>query len=104
TFVLFQFFNVVNARSENGTVFNKNFFSNGKLWLALAFVLGMQVLAVQWGPAQTIFDTVDLKSGDWWLAIVVASSVLILDEGRKLLAKLIRGNRMTSGIADKSAP
>ncbi|MDZ4316460.1 MAG: cation-translocating P-type ATPase C-terminal domain-containing protein, partial [Azonexus sp.] len=104
TFVLFQFFNVFNARSENGTVFNKNFFSNGKLWLALAFVLGMQVLAVQWGPAQTIFDTVDLKSGDWWLAIVVASSVLILDEGRKLLAKLIRGNRMTSGIADKSAP
>ena len=104
TFVLFQFFNVFNARSENGTVFNQNFFSNGKLWLALAFVLGMQVLAVQWGPAQAIFDTVDLKLGDWGLAIVVASSVLILDEGRKLLAKLIRGNLMTSGISGKSVP
>jgi len=104
TFVLFQFFNVFNARSENGTVFNQNFFSNGKLWLALAFVLGMQVLAVQWGPAQAIFDTVDLKLGDWGLAIVVASSVLILDEGRKFLAKLIRGNLMTSGISGKSVP
>jgi Ca2+-transporting ATPase len=88
TFVLFQFFNVFNARSENGTVFNTNFFSNGKLWLALAFVLVMQVLAVQWGPAQAIFDTVDLKLGDWCLAIGVASSVLFLDEGRKALMGL----------------
>jgi Ca2+-transporting ATPase len=88
TFVLFQFFNVFNARSENGTVFNTNFFSNGKLWLSLAFVLVMQVLAVQWGPAQAIFDTVDLKLGDWCLAIGVASSVLFLDEGRKALMGL----------------
>jgi Ca2+-transporting ATPase len=97
TFVLFQFFNVFNARSENGTVFNTNFFSNGKLWLALAFVLVMQVLAVQWGPAQAIFDTVDLKLGDWCLAIGVASSVLFLDEGRKALMGLVRGKRVIPG-------
>jgi Ca2+-transporting ATPase len=97
TFVLFQFINVFNARSENGTVFNTNFFSNGKLWLALAFVLVMQVLAVQWGPAQAIFDTVDLKLGDWCLAIGVASSVLFLDEGRKALMGLVRGKRVIPG-------
>ncbi len=91
TFVLFQFFNVFNARSEHSTVFNKNFFSNGKLWLALGAVLGMQVLAVHWVAAQSIFDTVDLKSDDWLLAIAVASSVLLLDEARKLLMGLARG-------------
>ena len=48
------------------------------------FVLGMQVMVVHWGPAQPIFETVDLKSDDWLLAIAVASSVLLLDEGRKL--------------------
>jgi Ca2+-transporting ATPase len=33
-FVLFQFFNAFNARAEHGSVFNANFFRNGKLWLA----------------------------------------------------------------------
>jgi Ca2+-transporting ATPase len=94
TFVLFQFFNVFNARSEHSSVFNKNFFSNGKLWLALGAVLGMQVLAVHWAPTQSIFDTVHLKPDDWLLAIAVASSVLLLDEGRKLLVGLARGKMM----------
>ena len=94
TFVLFQSFNVFNARSEHNTVFNKNFLSNGKLWLALGTVLGMQMLAVHWAPAQSIFDTVDLTSEGWLLAIAVASSVLLLDEGRKLLVGLARGKVM----------
>ena len=101
TFVLFQFFNVFNARSEHSTVFNRNFFSNGKLWLALGAVLGMQALAVYWGPAQAIFDTVDLTSDDWLLAIAVASSVLLLDEGRKLLKGLVRRKRIASGASGK---
>lgn len=88
TFVLFQFFNVFNARSEFSSAFSKGFFSNGKLWLALAAVLAMQVLVVHWSPAQPIFETVDLASEDWLLAIVVASSVLFLDEGRKFLLRL----------------
>jgi Ca2+-transporting ATPase len=102
TFVLFQFFNTFNARSEHGTVFNENFFSNGKLWLALGAVLGMQVLAVHWAPAQSIFDTVDLKSDDWLLAIAVASSVLFLDEGRKLLTGLARGTVTAPGVSGHS--
>jgi P-type Ca2+ transporter type 2C len=87
TFVLFQFFNVFNARAEHGTAFNANFFRNGKLWLALASVLALQVLAVHWRPAQAIFATTDLQLGDWLLAGVVASSVLLLDETRKLLKR-----------------
>ena len=62
TFVLFQFFNVFNARAEHGTAFNANFFSNGKLWLALAGVLVLQALAVHWPPAQAIFGTTDLQA------------------------------------------
>ena len=102
TFVLFQFFNVFNARSENSSVFNKNFFSNGKLWLALAAVLGMQMVAVHWGPAQSIFDTVDLQPDDWLLAIMVASSVLILDEGRKLLIGFATSKPMIPDTSGKS--
>jgi Ca2+-transporting ATPase len=87
TFVLFQFFNVFNARAEHGTAFNANFFRNGKLWLALASVVVLQALAVHWWPAQAIFGTTDLHSRDWLLATAVAASVLLLDEVRKLLAR-----------------
>ena len=60
TFVLFQFFNIFNARAEHGSAFNRQFFRNGKLWLALAAVVALQVVVVHWGPAQAIFDTVSL--------------------------------------------
>lgn len=85
TFVLFQFFNTFNARSEFGSVFNANFFRNGKLWLALASVLVLQVMAVHWPPAQGIFGTIDLRWEDWVMATLAAASVLVLDEARKAL-------------------
>ncbi|MBU0750526.1 MAG: HAD-IC family P-type ATPase [Gammaproteobacteria bacterium] len=96
TFVLFQFFNIFNARYETGTAFNRQFFANDKLWLALAGVVMMQVAAVHWGPAQKIFDTVDLSLGDWLLSAAIASTVLLLEEGRKLLLVLLKRKRRQS--------
>ena len=93
TFVLFQLFNVFNARVEHASAFNRQFFSNAKLWSALAVVLGLQVLVVHWSPAQALFHTTALSAQDWALAFAVASSILLLDEGRKLLLKLYRGQR-----------
>lgn len=90
TFVLFQFFNVFNARAEHHSAFNRQFFSNGKLWAALATVVGLQALVVHWPPAQAIFDTTALSAQDWGLAFAVASSILLLDEGRKLMLKLLQ--------------
>jgi Ca2+-transporting ATPase len=86
--VLFQFFNVFNARSEHDSAFNVNFIRNGKLWMALASVIALQVIAVHWQPAQLIFGTTDLRQEDWLLATLAASSVLLLDEMRKLSIKL----------------
>jgi Ca2+-transporting ATPase len=85
TFVLFQFFNVFNARAEHRSAFNANFLRNGKLWLALLGVLLLQLAVVHWPPAQQIFGTTALSAGDWLLAAGVASSVLVLEELRKLL-------------------
>lgn len=83
TFVLFQFFNVFNARGERGSAFNRLFFRNSSLWLSLAAVLCLQAVAVHWTSAQEIFQTTDLAPGDWALAAAVASSVLLLDEAYK---------------------
>ena len=87
TFVLFQFFNVMNARNETGSVFNRQMFTNGKLWLALATVLALQIVVVHWKPAQAIFHTVDMSLHDWVLAALTAASVLVLEEARKLAAR-----------------
>ena len=42
------------------------------------------MVVVHWSPAQAIFRTVDLSIYDWGLAVIVASSVLVLEEMRML--------------------
>ena len=94
TFVLFQFFNVFNARVEQGSTFSAGFFKNRMLWCSLAAVLGLQALAVHWPPAQSIFGTTALSASQWATAVGVASSVLIFEESRKALVRLFsRGSQ-----------
>ncbi len=90
TFVLFQVFNAFNARVADGSTFNANFFRNRFLWVALVGVLLLQFLAVQWAPAQGIFDVETLTAGDWFRATLVASSVLVFEELRKLFLRIFR--------------
>jgi P-type Ca2+ transporter type 2C len=88
TFVLFQFFNVFNARVERGTAFNRQFFKNAMLWTSLAGVLVLQAVAVHWPPAQSIFGTRALSPGEWGIAFGVAATIVLLEEGRKLAVAL----------------
>jgi len=90
TFVLFQVFNVFNARTASESAFGPLLFRNGKLWLALAGVVSLQAVAVHWPAAQAVFHTAPLSLAEWGIAAAVASSVLLLDEGRKLVGRLIR--------------
>lgn len=89
TFVLFQVFNAFNARVAKRSTFNANFFRNRTLWAALTGVVVLQVLLVQWTPAHSIFSVERLTGGDWLLATLVASSVLVLEEFRKLIRRII---------------
>jgi P-type Ca2+ transporter type 2C len=90
TFVLFQFFNVFNARVESGSAFNRHFFANPMLWWSLAGVLALQAAAVHWGPLQAVFRTTALSAGDWLIAVAVATSVLLLEEARKLAVSMTK--------------
>jgi Ca2+-transporting ATPase len=89
TFVLFQVFNVFNARVELGSAFNRHFFDNPMLWVSLAGVVLLQITAVYWPPAQSVVGTTAMSAADWAIAAGVASSVLLLEEARKLLAWLL---------------
>lgn len=88
TFVLFQVFNVFNARTEKGSAFNHQLFANKFLWASIAGVIVLQITIVQWSAAHTIFHTTALTAMDWVLATGIASLVLIFEECRKLAIKL----------------
>ena len=104
TFVLFQFFNVFNARVESGTAFNRHFFDNLMLWVSLAGVIVLQAVAVHWPPAQSIFGTQTLSIGDWGIATGVAASILLLEEGRKLMVALFERVRSQTKSPRPAAP
>ena len=90
TFVLFQFFNVFNARSESGSAFNARFFDNRMLWASLVGTLALQVVAVHWAPASQLFGTTGMARADWGIAIGAASTVLLLEETRKLTVRALQ--------------
>ncbi|MCP4048465.1 MAG: cation-transporting P-type ATPase, partial [Gammaproteobacteria bacterium] len=90
TFVLFQVFNAFNARVLKRSIFNPNFLRNRMLWIALIGVVVLQILAVEWTPAQGIFRVESLSLQDWGVATLIASSVVVLEESRKLLLRIFR--------------
>jgi Ca2+-transporting ATPase len=92
-FVLFQVFNAFNARAGRESACNRDFFTNRWLWLSFTGVVLLQALVVHWAPAQAIFGTTDLSLANWALAAGVASSVLAIEEARKLLGRLIAPRR-----------
>ena len=84
TFVLFQFFNILNCRSDTLSVFRKATFKNSRLWIALVAVLVLQVGVTHFGPMQELFDTTSISFAQWMIAIAIASSVLWIEEAKKL--------------------
>jgi P-type Ca2+ transporter type 2C len=93
TLMVFQMFNVVNARSDELSAFT-HLFTNVWLWAAIGGSVALQVLVVYVPFLQNAFGTVPLSARDWLLSVAVASSVLWLREASKFLtrASLRRGN------------
>ena len=93
TFVLFQFFNVFNARALRGTAFDRNFFANRALWVSLSGVLVLQVVALHVPFFNRVLGTTPLAPHEWAVCIAVAASVLAVEELRKLLARALHRAR-----------
>jgi Ca2+-transporting ATPase len=93
TLMLFQIFNVVNARSDVQSAF-VHLFTNHWLWAAVAASLALQVLVVYVPFLQRAFGTIGLSARDWVLCVGVASTVLWLREASKLLARMADRRRL----------
>ncbi|WP_199286865.1 cation-translocating P-type ATPase [Nocardioides houyundeii] len=84
TFVLFQVFNLLNVREGVTSVFNRHTFTNARLWCALGAIVVLQVTTVHLQALGDVFDTTDLSAAQWAVAVAVASSVLWVEELRKV--------------------
>jgi Ca2+-transporting ATPase len=86
TLVLFQLFNVFNARSDERSAF-RGLFRNKWLWSAVGLSLLLQIAVIHVPFLQHAFSTVSLTFSDWLRCVAVASSVLWLRELSKLIRK-----------------
>jgi Ca2+-transporting ATPase len=90
TLMIFQVFNVINARSDERSAFAR-LFTNRWLWGAIGISVLLQVVVVYAPFLQRAFGTAALSGGDWLFCIAVASSVLWLREISKLGARWSQG-------------
>ena len=88
TLMLFQVFNVVNARSDYRSAF-AHLFVNRWVWAALAASLLLQIAVVYIPFLQQAFGTVSLGYRDWLFCSAVASSVLWLREASKVVTRAL---------------
>jgi len=98
TLMLFQLFNVPNARSDERSAFEE-LLHNPWLWGAILLSLLLQFLVVYAPFMQPAFGTVGLSPADWLLCAAIASSVLWLREASKLAARAWQRAKMDSRAA-----
>ena len=84
TLMMFQLFNVYNARSDERSAFH-GLFRNVWLWLAVALSLALHGAVIYAPGLQQAFSTEPLSAQDWLICAAVASSVLWLRELSKLV-------------------
>jgi Ca2+-transporting ATPase len=86
TLMLFQLFNVLNARSDERSAFT-HLFASRWLWAAIAASVVLQLVVLYVPPLQRAFGTVGLSAQDWLRCVAVASSVLWVREATKLVTR-----------------
>lgn len=84
---VFQWFNAWNCRSAQASIFSVNPFANRFLLGATTLTIVLHLLALYTPLLQSILRTVPLSAHDWSLILLVASSVLVLEETRKWFAR-----------------
>jgi Ca2+-transporting ATPase len=80
---VFQWFNAWNCRSESKSFFQMDFFSNKYLLGATAIIMSLQMLAVYSPFFQSFLHTVPLALSEWLMIIVMATSIIWVEEIRK---------------------
>jgi len=82
-------FNAFNSRSMTASVFS-GLFANRWLWAAAGLAILLQVAITEVGWLQVAFQTASLSPAQWLVSFVCASTVLWVEEARKLVFRALR--------------
>lgn len=85
---VFQWFNVLNCRSHRRSILQINPFSNLFLLGAFAIVISLQIGAMYTSVGQNLLHTVPLSLSEWGTILAIASSIIIVEEIRKLVYRI----------------
>lgn len=90
TLAVFQWFNAWNCRHESKSLFTMNPLSNPYLIAAMTVVVTLHIVALSVPFMQTILHTTPLSLTEWGLIIGVASSIIVAEEIRKLIMRMMK--------------
>ncbi|MDD3175692.1 MAG: cation transporting ATPase C-terminal domain-containing protein, partial [Candidatus Nanoarchaeia archaeon] len=85
TIIMFELFHTFNSRSLHSTIFNKTFFNNKYIFVAVGLSVILTLLTIHTGVGQVLFGTVGLTGFDWIIIFAVSSSVVFVAELIKAL-------------------
>jgi Ca2+-transporting ATPase len=101
TLMMFQLFNVFNARSDETSAF-KGLFRNAWLWSAVGFSLVLHMTVIYVPFLQQAFSTTALTARDWLFCAAVASTVLWVREAGKLMRRVVVSGMHSSSLLAQS--
>ncbi|HEX5774339.1 MAG TPA: HAD-IC family P-type ATPase [Candidatus Paceibacterota bacterium] len=87
-----QWFNAWNCRSEDRSIFSMNPLGNPYLIGATVIVVGLQLFAVYHPFGQALLRTVPLSAADWQIILLAATPIVLIEEVRKALIRLLAGS------------
>lgn len=87
TLAVLQIFNAIASRSQRESIFSIGFKRNRIMLFGLMISFGLQVLAVHLGFFNIILETTPLRFIDWLVILGVGSTILIVEEIRKLIVR-----------------
>lgn len=83
---MMQWFNALNVRSRRKSVFTKGV--DVYIMISFVIVFVLQILVIETSLGNQLLHTVNLTFSDWLLAIAVSTSIIWVEEARKLLGIL----------------
>lgn len=82
---VFQWFNIWNCRSQSESIFTSNPFKNKFLVISTVLVVILHLLILYTSLGQKIFHTKPLSLIEWGTIVLVALSIVVVEEVRKFI-------------------
>jgi Ca2+-transporting ATPase len=101
-FVVFSLFNIavgLSARSETGTVFTMDTVADQRQLKLYGLALLLMIFGAEFNLGQRILGTVSLTGNQWFVCIVLAFALILVDEVVKFFMRRARSRRAGAEVA-----